>query len=148
MSRKVSRPLTAKEIHLARDVFGDRIDYARVNVIDGRYTRLQLPGRVMAPDGHIYWPGSCPDLAGCRHGRCRDVFIHEMTHVFQYQSGVPVFWRGFLLHGARVLTCGWFNPYQCRIQPDKPFSAYNIEQQAVLAVEMLHRRYPNAFRTF
>ena len=140
-----SRPLTAIEIALARRVFGERIDYAPVRVVNGKYMLLQLPYRVMAPDGHIYWPGACADLVACGHPRCRDTFIHEMAHVMQHQQGVPVFWRGLCLHTARVLSCGRFDPYRCVIRPGKPFAAYNIEQQAELAVEMLHGRYPRRF---
>lgn len=139
------RPLSAAEIALARRVFGGRIEYARVRVVDGKYMPLQLPQRVMAPDGHIYWPGSCPDLVVCGHPRCRDTFIHEMAHVMQHQRGIPVFWQGLWLHGARVLSCGRFNPYRCIVEPGKPYFAYNIEQQAELAVEMLHGRHPRRF---
>jgi hypothetical protein len=139
------RLLTATEIALARTVFGERIDYGRVRLVDGKYMALQLPQRVMAPDGNIYWPGACADLVRCGHPRCRDTFIHEMAHVMQHQQGVKVFWRGLCLHGARVLSCGRFNPYRCRVRPDKPYRAYNIEQQAELAVEMLHGRYPRRF---
>jgi hypothetical protein len=139
------RRLTEPEVALARRVFGERIDYSQVRVVNGKYSKLQLPGRVMAPDGNIYWPRACPDLASCRHPPCKDIFIHEMAHVMQHQQGLFVFWRGLCLHSARVLSCGLFDPYRCRIRPGKPFSAYNIEQQAVLAVEMLHGRYPQHF---
>ena len=139
------RPLTGAEIALARRVFGERIDYARVAVVNGKYMAMQLPYRVMAPDGHIYWPGACSDLVACGHPRCRDTFIHEMAHVMQHQQGIRVFWCGLWLHGARLLTLGRFNPYRYVLRPGKPFSAYNIEQQAELAVEMLHGRYPRRF---
>jgi hypothetical protein len=139
------RELTPAEMALARHVFGERIDYPRVQIVDGKFMRLQLPHRVMAPDGHIYWPSACPDLVRCGHSRCRDTFIHEMAHVMQHQQGVPVFWRGLWLHTARVLSLGRFNPYRCVVRPGKPYGAYNIEQQAELAVEMLHGRYPRNF---
>lgn len=147
MRRKTAprRKLTGAEIALARRVFGERIDYAQVTVVDGKFMLLQLPYAVMAPDGHIYWPGACCDLVACRHPRCRDTFIHEMAHVMQHQQGVPVFWHGLWLHTARVLTFNRFDPYRFVLRPGKPFSAYNIEQQAELAVEMLHGRYPPRF---
>ena len=147
MRRKkaLGRALTPAEIALAQRVFGERIDYAPVRVVNGKYMALQLPQRVMAPDGNIYSPGACRDLASCGHPRCRDTFIHEMAHVMQHQNGVRVFWRGLWLHGARLLSCGRFNPYRCVIKIGKPFRAYNIEQQAELAVEMLHGRYPRHF---
>ncbi|MET0658929.1 MAG: hypothetical protein ABW110_12305 [Steroidobacteraceae bacterium] len=139
------RALTVAEIALAQRVFGERIDYGRVRLVNGKYMALQLPQRVMAPNGNIYWPDACPDLASCGHPRCRDTFIHEMAHVMQHQQGVRVFWHGLWLHGARVLSCGRFNPYRCVVKKGKPFCAYNIEQQAELAVEMLHGRYPRKF---
>ncbi len=51
------------------------------------------------------------------------LFIHEMTHVWQYFHGYNV-----------ILSSMWANSlgdgYEC--EPGKPWDAYNVEQQATL----------------
>lgn len=78
----------------------------------------------MAPTGHLHFhPQSdnyCADFS-LAAPRLQAHFIHEMTHVWQAQS------RGW-----------WYLPlvgpfqrkYSYRLEPGKPFLAYNIEQQA------------------
>ena len=56
------RKLTKEEITEARKVFGDEIDYSKVNVIDAKYFFLQGKEFAMAPDGNLYWPGECGNL--------------------------------------------------------------------------------------
>lgn len=137
--------MTGAEIALARRMFGERIDYARVTIVTGKCMMLHLPHQVMALDGHVDWPGACSDVTACGHPRCRDTFIDEMAHGMQHQQGVRMFWCGLWLHGVRVLTLGRFDPHRYVLRPGKPFSAYDIEQQAELAVEMLHGRYSRQF---
>lgn len=124
-------------------MFGDRIDYAAVHIVDGRFLPWQLFGYVIAPGNEIYWPGACADVAHCPHEKCRDTLIHELTHVMQHQHGVNVLWRGGILQTLRFCSLKYYDPYQCAYESDKAFSAYNIEQQAVLAVEIYRRRIPN-----
>jgi RHS repeat-associated protein len=126
------RPLTAREIALARKVFGDKIDYSKVRIVNGRFLIFQF--RPMAPNGKIYWPGECGDLATCDGGSHRQNFVHEMTHVMQFQHGVNVLLHGIFLHGVlEVLTFGIYNPYTYVYDPNRAFSSYNIEQQGMYA---------------
>jgi hypothetical protein len=130
--------LVGEEISVASSVFGDRIDYSRVRVHDRRYWPAQ--GRyVMAPNGHIYWPGESGNLARS----CPDVFVHEMAHVLQHQRGVNVLLEGIALHTARYATLGRFDPYRFLYDPDRSFHSYNIEQQGDLARDIYRGRYPN-----
>lgn len=141
--RCVGRALCGAEIAAAQKVFGTRIDYSRVRVFNGKYFPLHLEPWIIAPNGHIYWPGECGDLASGRGSSYAGTLIHEMTHVMQYQSGQNVLLRGFFLHAARLLTCGIYNPYRFTYIPGKPFDAYNIEQQAELARQIYFRVLPN-----
>ena len=122
-----SRPLTIGEIALARTVFGDAVDYARVKVRHYKWIFFQPRRIVMAPMGdlHFHPKGgvycddfSCPP-AGDRGAK--GLFIHEMTHVWQTQA------RGdwyLLLH--RHPWCR----YEYSLRPGWKLEQYGIEQQA------------------
>lgn len=137
-----ARKLSDSEIALARSVFGERIDYEKVRVIDGKYVPWQGKGYIIAPNGCIYWPGDCGEFSQSDESTiCR--FIHEMTHVMQYQHGINLVLRGFLLHAARIISFGWYDPYRVDYRPDKPFSCYNIEQQGRIAEGIFSGVYPD-----
>lgn len=127
------RRLTAGEIALARSMFGDAIDYARVRIVRGKWAFFQPRDTVMAPTGNIHFhPGG---------GHYRDdfavasladqaLFIHEMTHVWQHQKGI-------FLPLARHPFCR----YRYELRPGRPFHRYGIEQQAeIVAHAFLLRR--------
>ena len=137
------RPLSGDEISAARTVFGDKIDYGQVRVYDDKYFPLQGENVVMAPNGNLYWPGECGNLASCGGGRYAGTFIHEMTHVLQYQHGVNVLGRGFLLHTGRFLSLGAYDPYRLEYDPARSFRSYNIEQQGEIARGIFYGRHPN-----
>ncbi len=138
-----SRGLCPEEIAAAQRVFGALIDYSRVRIVNGKYTFAHLKGYVVCPNGRIYWPNECGNLVTGDHGMHLRRFIHEMTHVLQHQRGVPVLMKGLLLHACRLLTAGLYNPYRYRYQRDRPFSSYNIEQQAQIAVGIFEGRHEN-----
>ena len=134
------RKLTKEEITEARKVFGDEIDYSKVHVIDAKYFFLQGKEFVMAPDGNLYWPGECGNLVLCgKNG----LFIHEMTHVMQYQKGINVLFKSLLLQAARLLSFGLYNPYEFDYDPDRAFDSYNLEQQGEYAREIYSGKLPN-----
>lgn len=142
-NRQFSRQLTNDEISAAREVFGAKIDYSRVRIIDAKYVFTQSGGYAMTPNGNIYWPGACSNLVECDGGAYAPTFIHEMTHVLQYQSGINVLMRGFFLQAAKFLTGTLYNPYSFTYDPARPFSSYNIEQQGDIAVGIYIGIYPN-----
>ncbi len=88
------RRLTRGEIEMAQLVFGDAIDYSLVRIHNHGYWMLfgmQPEDTVVAPNGEIYFPKDLyfhdyfsGDL------RNQQLFIHEMTHVWQYQLGYNV----------------------------------------------------------
>ncbi len=120
------RPLTAGEVALARSVFGDAIDLAPVRIRRRRFFPLQPRGTVMAPMGHIHFHPAGPDYRDDFAAAplvLQGLFIHELVHVWQTQR------RGrFYLPLMRHPFCR----YDYHFEPDRPFPAYGIEQQAEL----------------
>jgi hypothetical protein len=119
-----SRPLTPGEIALARSVFGDAIDYARVRMVRRKWWWLQPRGVVMAPTGNIHFHPHgdtwSDDFAGEPLAR-QGLFLHEMTHVWQTQRGGRLF-----LPLMRHPFCR----YDYRLIEGRPFHRYGLEQQA------------------
>jgi hypothetical protein len=132
--RDEGRALTPDEVALCRTMFGDAIDYAQVRVHHQPWFPLQPRYVVMAPDGHIWChpKGSAwrKDYTFARPA-LQEVFIHEMTHVWQAQrSG-----RWFL-----PLARHPFCRYRYRLKPGKPFHRYGIEQQAEIVAHAFRAR--------
>ena len=90
-----ARALTDGEVELARSVFGDAIDYARVRVCRSKWTFFQPRRVVMAPMGalHFHPHGDlyCDDF-GAASQSLKGLFIHEMVHV--WQALYPIFPEG------------------------------------------------------
>lgn len=121
---KRSRPLTPGEVELARTVFGDAIDYARVRMVEGKWWPFQPRRSAMAPMGNIYFH---PDGGGWSEDFSAEplprqaFWIHEMTHVWQAQA------KGrFYLPLMRHPFCH----YRYTLVPGRPFNRYGLEQQA------------------
>jgi len=86
-----NRALTTGERALLQPLFRDAIDYDRVRVIHAAFP-FQPAGVYMTPRGHIYAPG---DLF--RDDFSTDstaVFVHEMTHVWQFANGMDLIAQG------------------------------------------------------
>jgi hypothetical protein len=103
------RKLTAGEIKLAREAFGDKIAYDKVRLSDG-------PGN--NPAAHIAFMRGNPAITigntvyfkenfvadYALPGRNGTMFMHEMTHVWQYKTlGMPAF---FARYGAELARAG------------------------------------------
>jgi hypothetical protein len=118
------RPLTPGEIELARSVFGNAIDYARVRIVRGKWWPFQPRGVVMAPTGNIHFhPDSriwSDDFSKARMS-LQGLFIHEMTHVWQAQT------RGRLY---LPLMRHPFCRYSYDLIEGRAFDRYGLEQQA------------------
>lgn len=123
-----SRGLTSGEIAMARQIFGDSIDYGRVRVHNGEYLWLGLQpnNTAMTPNGEMYFSPTRfqKDFSHTAYPwPLENVwFMHEMTHVWQYQLGYPVKWK-------RGNPLGWFMPYEYNVDESKRLCDYNMEQQ-------------------
>ncbi|MXP42794.1 vgr related protein [Altererythrobacter soli] len=118
------RRLTGGEIALARSVFGDAIDYARVTIRRRKWFPFQPRRVTMAPRGHIHFhplaSHYCDDFSQASLVRA-GLFIHEMTHVWQTQTRGDLY---LLLH--RHPFCS----YDYSLKPGWRLERYGIEQQA------------------
>ncbi|GAA4026595.1 hypothetical protein GCM10022281_01500 [Sphingomonas rosea] len=125
MSRP-ERALTDGEIAMARSVFGERIDYAQVRLVRGKWWPFQPRGIVMAPTGSIHFHPADPnwreDFAKAEWS-LQGLFIHEMTHVWQTQRAGKLF-----LPLMRHPFCRYGYTYR----EGRPFLRYGLEQQAEL----------------
>lgn len=90
------RKLTAGEIAMSQLVFKDSIDYSKVWIHAGGLIHTKT-GNAMTPAGEIYISAKDyeknPDFSVSRPN-LKHWFIHEMTHVWQYQMGVSTAWSG------------------------------------------------------
>lgn len=132
------RPLTPDEIALARLVFRDAIDYSMVRIHARPYLPfgLQPPHTAMAPNGSLYFPPAChqDDFAAC--GIPDQMwFIHEMTHVWQFQLGYWVRARGAIRIGL---------DYGYRLDVARRLSDYNMEAQGNLLADYFALRFRDA----
>jgi hypothetical protein len=114
------RALTRGERALAEPIFGSEIAWPRVRIVQAPPAGFGA----MAPLRHtIFFSGwaAAVDFAAAPAPE-RGWFIHELAHVWQAGQGVN-------LPLAKLSALGR-NAYRLRLAPGKPFSAYNIEQQA------------------
>lgn len=134
--RGESRPLTADEITMAQIIFGDSIDYSQVKIHNEDYLWFGLQGRAnMTPNGEMYLTKesfredfSKEDIVS------KWVFMHEMTHIWQYQRGYPVKLRGAIRAGLS---------YKYTLDPTKTFSDFNMEAQGNIIADYFAIRVAN-----
>jgi hypothetical protein len=116
------RALTPAERALTTGIFGTAINLDKVRIRRRRWWPLQPRNVVMAPRGHIHFHAASDSYRACFGGADLDdqaLFIHEMTHVWQHQSGISLILRRHPL-----------SRYAYEYEPGKPFARYGIEQQA------------------
>jgi hypothetical protein len=114
--------MTPREIALARSVFGNALDYAKIRIHRRKWWWFQPSKITMAPDGHLWFhPDSqlfCDDFCD-RDISLQGLFIHELVHVWQHQKGI------FL-----PLKRHPFCRYDYSLKPGWRLEQYGIEQQA------------------
>ena len=130
------RPLTKGEIALARTIFADSIDYTTVTVSDQKFMGISfLPeGTAMAPNGNLFMPGCYKDDFSAENTDWQGHFIHEMTHVWQYQNKV----LNPITAAAKLAMKHKFNyeaAYNFTLDEKKDLVDYNMEQQATIVQE-------------
>lgn len=125
----VSRPLTKGEVALAKTVFGNAIDYDAVYVSDQKFVGFHPEGTAMAPNGNLFMYGCYEDDYSQQGVIRQGLFIHEMTHVWQYQNKVlaPIAeaLKLNLQHKFNYLAA-----YPYTLDAKKDLLDYNMEQQA------------------
>lgn len=121
------RALTPGEQRLAREALGGAVDLATVRFFatPWPFDRAFVPGRWFGQDW-IAWPGrQLPADFAAAPLRLQAVFVHELVHIWQAQTGVN------LLTGKLKAGDGP-GSYQYPIADDCAWAALNIEQQAMV----------------
>jgi RHS repeat-associated protein len=133
------RGLTQGEIALAQQMFGDSIDYNSVEIEQGWILGLPWGNTpAMAPNGNIYFQSTyySPDFSTESLDR-QGLFIHEMTHVWQYQGGESVMWRGIFERSYYYnVTCG------------DDLIDYDLEQQGQIVMDYFFRKQNHTTTSF
>lgn len=132
------RPLTSGEIEMAKKMFGNSVDYSKVKVHNGAYM-IGAGNNAMTPNGEMYFPEKFyqADYSANKDSD-RAWFIHEMTHVWQYQLGFGVKWHGIKLQlkGGYGYAPGQNRPraykYNVTADTNKTMADFNMEQQGDL----------------
>lgn len=116
------RALAPGELAAARGVFGEAIRWDEVRVHARGFTPFQLRRTAVAPNGAIHFrPEDHRADFSIRWDEAAWL-IHELTHVWQYQTGQWVLPRGL-----------WERRYGYgRLDPARPLIDYGIEQQAAI----------------
>jgi len=134
--RDPGRPLTPGERQIAGNVFGDAIDQNRVRLHRAKWWPFQPRNYIMAPDGHIWFHpegGVWRDDFAAASLDFQALLVHELTHVWQHQSGVNL-----------LLRRHPFCRYAYTLEPGKPLRRYGIEQQAMIVEDMFRLRRQDA----
>lgn len=124
-----SRHLTSGDIRLAESIFKNAINYSRVKVHKCSYFPFNLQNKdtAVTPDGEIYF---MPQRYRSDFSQTlpyeQHWFIHEMSHVWQYQTGLNVKLRG---------TLSWAVSYRYSLPNYKLISDYGMEAQACIIAD-------------
>jgi hypothetical protein len=132
-----SRGLTVGEIQMAKKIFKDSINYARVRVHKEGYFPfgLQDARTAVTPNGEMYFPplkfledfSTSNDLNKCW-------FMHEMTHVWQHQLGYWVMFRGAFRPGL---------DYKYTLDAQRKLCDYNMEAQGDILADYFALKFLN-----
>ena len=116
------RTLTAGERRLAHEMFGETLDSARVWIF-----AIPVWPRAFVPGGRLLvWPaGQAARDFSQASLMLQGVFVHELTHVWQAQSGVN-------LLAAKLRAGDGREAYAYELSETCDFSRLNIEQQAMV----------------
>jgi hypothetical protein len=118
------RRLTSREIALARTVFGHSVDYSRIRFIpsESRGVDWRVVGNTIREP---------PDFT-IDDAYMAQTFIHEVTHVWQYQHfGSTYISRSLFANLGGIFTEGDRGAaYRYSIERGRSFFEYTVEQQA------------------
>ena len=140
------RAMTAAETALARETFGNTIDYKQVKIFNRSLFLWPAPDHTAARmwNGNIYVfsdPFKTRDFSSA-DTTTKGVYLHELTHVWQYANDPKFLASGFfslLMHDFDYQSL-----YGYSIDDHKYLSAFNFEQQAQIIED--HHRLRTEFR--
>jgi hypothetical protein len=125
-----NRALTAGERAMLQPIFRDGVDYDAVRVVHAPLP-FQPANTYMTPRGHVFAPGDLfrDDFSSAKLPPWeRAVFVHELTHVWQFANGIDLVAAGlatFAKYGGR-----YERAYPYRLEAGRDLADYGMEQQA------------------
>lgn len=121
------RLLTLGEIALAKTVFRTSIDYSRVKIHYDSYLPfgMQNDFTAMTPNGELYFLDLYRNDFSIASPSLQNLFIHEMSHVWQRTNGMNVIGRGLF---------SWLVDYSYDLD-GRLLSEYPMEQQAQIIAD-------------
>lgn len=137
------RALTAGEIALLREGFGDRIDYERIRLRQGHgrnptaIAAFRNGNTAITLRRNIYFRAHYSDDFSEAGVVAQSLLLHEMTHVWQYAKlGAP----RFLARYARDLAACRFNARAMYLyeEGETPFARARLEAQAQMVGDYCH----------
>lgn len=143
-SSNQGRPLTDEERELARTSFvathgsDEGFNYDSVRIINDKFVFTQANNFAVTPNGKIYYPGACSNMATCGESSSA-LFVHEVEHVWQYQHGENFLMKGLVLQAAKYLSFKSYDPYILPL--GTPYAKLNIEAQTQFATCQLYPNY-------
>lgn len=144
-----TRGMTAGEVAMARTVFKDAIDYGKVKIHRGGLCGLpNCSGNAMTPRGVIHFPDCAYREDFSQETPTIKVwFIHEMTHIWQYQLGYSLVWNAIKL-AAKGGYCAGAPVYFYDLKGQdkgKTLPQFNMEQQGELVAHYYAAKYLQVF---
>jgi len=143
-----SRKLTVGERRMMVPIFKDSIYYDDVKIFNAKYVPRQ-DGYGVTPNGNLYAPGKnvFSEDYSKQNPKGQIWFMHEMTHVWQWNRGYPVKSQA-LIPQAISLTCKagetWVYEYYYPENMGKKLPEFNMEQQAEIISHYYGAKYLNA----
>jgi len=122
------RGLTDGEIELAQSIYGNAIDYDKIEIHDHSFLpSVDVP---QSPNGDIYYPeDKYHEDFSVKGFREKATFIHEMGHVLQDQNGINVAGRVIrenTFGGHPRGDYDWTDKFEAK----KEFREWDLEEQA------------------
>lgn len=137
------RNLTSGEIDILKPIFRDSIDYHAVKIYKDRYMPFQNKNIAVSPNGNIYFDSKHhQDDFSISSNTDKMWFVHEMTHVWQYQNGFKIFKNALKLslQGLYKNKKVYCYDHKCAAEH---FCRFNFEQQATIIEHYFGAKYLN-----
>ena len=141
--KKRYRQLTNNEIEMLKLIFSDSIEYDKVKIFKDKYLPFQNKNIAMSPNGNIYFDEKHhQDDFSISSNSNKMWFIHEMTHVWQYQNGFKLIRNALKLSlkGQYKNKFAYCYDYECE---SDEFCSLNFEQQATIIEDYFASKYLN-----
>jgi hypothetical protein len=127
-----SRSLTPGEIEMAKTVFGNSVDFSKVKIHNDTSNMFQGRNVTVTPNGEMYCANNyCDDFSKGNKGH----FMHEMTHIWQYQNNVLTPRIAAAEEWVKSGFC-YTKCYSYTLDTKKDLLDYNLEQQADMVADL------------